>query len=197
MEYGRKEENRRQNASHGPNLPRSPHRPRAFRAFRIKFPGQSTDLPIEVGKSGATILGLAALAGAVFYIGQSYLDPATERAEQEQTVLTGALDPVVEFAEILEDAALPEGIEPPTVGDDIRYVRVSILYPDRIKAPEARSHLLAQAGAGAFVADPAHATTSVDEDGARVVVVYQVDSRFEWGRIECDDKTIIERFELD
>ena len=150
-----------------------------------------------MGKSGATILGFAALVAAVFYIGQSYLDPAAERAEQEQTVLTGALDPVVEFAEMLEDADLPQSIEPPGVGDDIRYVRVSVLYPDRANAPEASVHLLAEAERGEFVAEPAQATGSVTEDGARVVLIYRVDSRFEWGRIEHNEKTVIARFELD
>jgi len=150
-----------------------------------------------VGKSGATILGFAALVGAVFYIGQSFLDPAAERAEQEQTVLTGALDPVVEFAEMLEDADLPQGIDPPGVGDDIRYVRVSVLYPDRAKTPEASAHLLAEAERGEFVTEPAHATGSVTEEGARVVLIYRVDSRFEWGRIEHNENTVIARFELD
>ena len=150
-----------------------------------------------MGKSGVTILGFAVLAGAVIYVGQSYLNPAGEKAERDESVLTGALDPRIEYAELLEDADLPEGIDAPKVGDLTRFMRVLILYPDQPRAPDPMTHKLTQVSAGTFDATPVHGETSSDAEGARIVVVYRVSAEFEWGRIERDEKVITERFVLD
>jgi hypothetical protein len=149
-----------------------------------------------VGKAGATILGLAVLAGVAIYVGKSYLSPAGEQAERDESVLTGALDPRIDSVELLEDSDLPEGVDAPMVGDLTRYVRVTIFYPDRPQAPAGEDHKLTRVNVGEFDSDPVHTAASIDEDGARVIVVYRVGAAFDWGRIERDGTVIAERFEL-
>jgi len=150
-----------------------------------------------VGKATASILGFAVLAGVAFYVGKSFLSPSSEKAEREESVLTGALDPRIEYAEMLEDADLPDGIDAPKVGDSTRYMRITILYPDRPRAPGPEEHMLTEVNAGEFTADPVHGIVSEDEEGARIIVIYRVSADFEWGRIERGERVIAKRFELD
>ena len=150
-----------------------------------------------MGKAGTTILGLAVLVGAAIFVGRSYLMPGGEGGERDDSVLTGALDPRVDSVELLEDADLPEGVEPPKVGDLARYVRVTILYPGQPRAPEPEEHKLTQVNAGDFDADPVHGETLVEAEGARVVLIYRTSADFEWGRIELGEKVIAERFQLE
>ena len=91
-----------------------------------------------MGKSTATLLGIAILAGAAIYIGRAYLFPAAERSERQEAVLTGKLDPRLLDVFVLQDAELPEGVPPPRVGEDDMYVQVSILYPALPEVPVER-----------------------------------------------------------
>ncbi|MHC4956532.1 MAG: hypothetical protein ACYTGZ_22050 [Planctomycetota bacterium] len=151
-----------------------------------------------MGKSGATILGIAVLAGAAIYIGSRYLSPGAEHAERKEAVLTGALEPQVEAVEFLEDSDLPPGVTPPKVGEPMRYVRLTIFYPQRPKVPTPSDHHLTQVNAESdFEKVPVHVEEELVEEGARLFVTYRVSADFVWGRIECNEKLIVARFELD
>jgi len=133
----------------------------------------------------------------LFYVGDSFLNPAGEQVEREESVLTGALDPRIESALLLEDADLPEGVEPPKVGELTRYLQVTILYPDRPTAPGAEEHLLSQVNAGAHQEKPVHGEIIAGEDGSRVLATYRVSADFEWGQLRLGKEIIAEHFELD
>ena len=151
-----------------------------------------------MGKAGATILGLALLAGVAFYVGQSFLQPAAEHTERGESVLTGGLDPKIELVTILEDSELPRGLEAPEVDEDLMYLSVEIFYPERPSFPEPEAHHLTACNEGAwFKAEPVHIHAEVTPDGTRASLIYRVGGEFEWGRITHGETVIAERISLE
>ena len=89
-----------------------------------------------------TIVGLAVVGGAAILVGREFLEPARERAESKEGVLTGAYAPRLEECRVLEDSELPEGLRRPAVGESLLYVSVVALYPGAAGAPDLRTYLL-------------------------------------------------------
>jgi hypothetical protein len=138
------------------------------------------------------------LAGAAIYVGRTYLDPAAEESQRNKSVLTGAMDPQLIEAAVLQDSDLPDGVPPLRVGEDAMYLLVSVLYPGVPQVPEPKEHRLTLVnGHPAAVQTPAHVETEVDEDGARVNLLYRVAPDFESGAIERGKTTVVKTFILE
>lgn len=151
-----------------------------------------------MGKSSATILGIAMLAGAAIWVGRAYLFPAAEKTERKEAVLTGAMKPRLESAYVLQDSELPGHVPAPRVGEDAMYMRVSILYPGLPEVPQPDAHRLTEVnGHPAARQDAAHVETEVDDEGARIHLYFRVSSEFEQGTIARGNKTVLESFLLE
>jgi len=157
----------------------------------IKSRAGSTD-DTDVGKSSATLVGIALLAGAAIYLGRAYLFPATERSERREAVLTGKLDPRLDEIVVLQDSELPAGVTPPRVGEDAMFIRITVLYPALPEVPEPKEHRLAEVnGRPGAILDPAHVETEVDQDGARVHLTFRVAPDFISGTIARGKTTVL------
>jgi len=151
-----------------------------------------------VGKSAATLLGLAVIAAGAIYLGRAFLFPATERGERREAVLTGNLDPRLEEVAVVQDTELPPGVPVPKVGEDTLYIRVVVLYPALPEVPEADRHRLVDInGMPGVEAKPAHVGTEVHEDGARATLVFRVPPDFEQGTLRRGNTVVLESILLD
>ncbi len=145
-----------------------------------------------------TLLGIALLAGAAIFIMRQFLKPEAEKAERKEPVLTGAYDVRLDSCHILEDHELPEGLEPPAVGDESLYLRVVALYPGRDNAPPAAQHFLDRVnGEAETYLRPVHSASEVTAEGHYIQLVFLVPPTFELARLMHEDKTVIERVALD
>lgn len=146
----------------------------------------------------ASIIGIAILAGGAIFFGTAMLDPARERVEQAEPVLTGAYELRLQSCRILEDDELPEGVRPPEVGQDRLFVRVELLYPGRDKSPPPETHRLQRVnGLPGPVLEPVHAEAEPQEDGMLVLLTYATDSSFEFATLVRDNKVRLERVVLE
>jgi len=153
----------------------------------------------QAGQKGVFgILGIAVVAGAAIFIGREFLKPASERAQAQEKVLSGAYDPRIEFCSLLEDAELPEGLEPPEVGSTQRYLRVIVLFPEVnvIKGAKHEYHLDRINGSRDDPLEPVHSDLAQDEDGVVLTLTYATDSGFENARLVHDDIVIVKRVTL-
>ncbi|MEM8884432.1 MAG: hypothetical protein AAGD14_10200 [Planctomycetota bacterium] len=151
-----------------------------------------------MGKSAATIIGLALLTGAAIFVGRSYLQPASEGAQRQESVLTGHLDPRLVDAFVLQDSELPRGVAAIAVGEPAMYMQVSVLYPALPRVPEPNKHKLTHVnGHPTAETDPVHVTTEVDDDGAFVHCIYRVGEDFATGRIQRGKTVVVPRLVLE
>ncbi len=145
-----------------------------------------------------TLLGIAILAGAAIFIMRQFLKPAAEKAERKEPVLTGAYDVRLDSCRVLEDHELPEGLEPPGVGDESLYLLVVALYPGRDNAPPAEQHFLGRVnGEAEGTLRPVHSSSEVAADGQYISLVFRAPPEFESARLMHEDKTLVERVTLD
>lgn len=152
-----------------------------------------------MNRSTATVVGITILAGGAIFVGRAMLRPATEEVERREPVLTGAMNPRLHECRMLEDTELPEGIEPPQVGEDVLYLRVAVLYPGVAEAPAAKEHVLDKVnGDPAATLAPAHAENApADGDGAVARLTFRVDSGFRFARVSRDGKAVLEKVSLE
>lgn len=151
-----------------------------------------------MGKSTATLVGIALLAGAAIYLGNAYLFPAAEQTERKEAVLTGNLDPQLEGVVVLQDSELPRGVTPPKVGEDAMYIRVTVLYPALPRVPDPKEHHLVDInGRPDTVREPAHFDTEVDEEGARIHMLFRVEPDFLSAAVARGKQTILDSFILE
>ena len=159
-------------------------------------PGSADDT--RVGKSSITILAIALLAGAAIYAGRSYLNPAVEESMRNESVLTGHLDPRLDDIEVLQDSDLPDEVTPPKVGEAAMFIRVTVLYPAMPRVPDPEDHRLVRVnGDPAAGHTPAHVETDVDEDGARVYLIFRVTPGFESADVARGETTVVEALVLE
>jgi hypothetical protein len=150
-----------------------------------------------VGRGTLTLLGIAAVAVAAIFIAKGMLRPAKEEVERLAPVLTGQYAPQLQECVLLEDSQLPEGLAPPKVDEDLRYVQVEILYPGVEKTPPPADHLLERVnGGGGAPLEPVWNDTDVTEDGAYVYLIYKATTSFEYARLTRRGEVVLERIDL-
>ena len=149
-------------------------------------------------KSPFGILGIALVAGAAIFIGLEFLKPASESAQAKEDVLSGAYAARVEVCTLLEDAELPEGLEPPEIGSTQRYLRVVVLFPEVnvIKGAKDEYHLDRVNGSRDDPLTPVHSDLTQEDDGAVLTLTYATDIEFDNARLVHDDIVIVERVTL-
>ncbi|MHC4224382.1 MAG: hypothetical protein ACYSX0_01420 [Planctomycetota bacterium] len=145
-----------------------------------------------------TIVGLAVVGGAAIFIGSKFLEPAQEKAQSKESVLTGAYAPRLDDCRALEDGELPEGLRPPAVGEDLLYVSVVVLYPGAAETPDLRTYLLDHVnGVQENALIPIHTEAEEGEEGMYVYLTFRTDGSFESGRLVHDAKPILEHVSLE
>lgn len=146
----------------------------------------------------ATIIGLGLVAVAAILIGRAFLKPASERAQAKGKVLTGQYDARLDFCDIIEDAELPEGLEPPGVGSTVRFVQVIVLFPQvNVIKGDPQDYVLDKVnGATSPILPPVHSEMSVEEEGVILTLTYETDVNFEYARLVRDEDVVLKRVGL-
>jgi hypothetical protein len=152
-----------------------------------------------MGRISATVLGIAILAGGAIFVSRAMLRPATEEVERREPVLTGAHDPRLYDCRVLEDTELPEGLEPPSVGEDYLWLRVVVFYPGVAEAPAPQEHVFDKVnGDPAATLRPKHAEGAPGEDGGAFVhLTFRIDREFRFARLARDGKAVLEKVSVE
>lgn len=136
-----------------------------------------------MGRTILTILGIAAIAVGAVFIAQRFANPAKEKVQANQKVLTGAYKPQLIDCLVLEDPEVPESLPRPGVDEDLVYVAIVVLYPGVERVPEPKDHRLIGVNGRDEYLEPAHIDYEVTEEGAELTLVFRTDSSFQFGRL--------------
>ncbi|HEX5137028.1 MAG TPA: hypothetical protein VFY93_08660 [Planctomycetota bacterium] len=143
-----------------------------------------------MGRTVLTIFGIAAIAVGAVFIAQRFANPAKERVQQGQKVLTQAYEPQYRECYQLQDSEIPAGLPKPGVDEDLIYVAIVVLYPGVERVPEPKDHrLIGINGENAYL-EPVNIDYEVTEEGAELTLVFRTDNGFRFARLVRGDKTI-------
>jgi hypothetical protein len=150
-----------------------------------------------MGRTILTILGIAAIAVGAVFIAQRFANPAKEKLQANQKVLTGAYKPQLVDCLVLEDTEVPESLPRPGVDEDLVYVAIIVLYPGVERVPEPKDHRLIGVNGRDEYLEPAHLDYEETEEGAELTLVFRTDSSFQFGRLVRGATEIFERVALE
>jgi len=164
----------------------------------IKEAAGATDQK-DVGRAALTILGLAILAVAAIFVARRMVRPAKEKVERSREVLTKAYDARLDECVVPEDADISAaGLEPPEVGADWIYLLVVVLYPGAAQVPEPDNHtLIAVDDRPGTRIEPSKVSTTTEEEGAFLELIFKVDATFDHARLVRDDSIVLRRVGLE
>lgn len=151
-----------------------------------------------MGRTAWTIIALAGIAVGAIFLARGMLNPAKEKVEQKQAVLNSEARPRVTDCLVVEDADLPDELEPPPVGASFMYVAVTVFYPDFPDVPDLEKHVLDAVNGNAKARlTPVHTAVELDPIGAYAILIYKTDPAFTHARLLRGDQVIDERVELE
>jgi hypothetical protein len=142
-----------------------------------------------------TLLGLGAAAVLAIFIGKQFLGSAEDAKDRREDDLTGLTLPRLESINVLEDSELPQGIEPPGVGDSFMYIEVDILYPSAAREPDGDPYGLAGINGRSDTTAPVSKQTEETDDGIYVALVFRVSDAFEHAALVRGERKLLERIE--
>jgi hypothetical protein len=150
-----------------------------------------------MGRTILTILGIAAIAVGAVLVAQRFANPAKEKAQANQKVLTHAYEPQLRGCFLLEDSEVPESLPKPAVDEDLVYVSILVLYPGVERVPEPRDHRLIGVNGNDEYLEPAHVDYAVTEEGAELTLVFRANNSFQFGRLVRGETLLFERVQLE
>jgi hypothetical protein len=150
-----------------------------------------------MGRTVLTLLGIAGIAVGAVLIAQKFVNPAKEKAQANQKILTDAYEPQLFGCYLLEDAEIPAGLPKPGVDEDLVYVAVVVLYPGVDRVPEPKDHRMIGINGRDEYLEPAHIDYATTEEGTELTLVFRTDNSFQYGSLIRGEKRLFDHITPD